>query len=110
MPISIFGNRTLEKLYFSSENQPTVPAVAVMKESGVIGHVPYNISSALSMFLRQECNLQVVWANHVHSKTSTNHTVATGERTFVIQVCRLTVHTTLYMYMRYDCYALPTVH
>ena len=27
-------------------------AVAVMQETEVVGHVPYNISSALSMFLR----------------------------------------------------------
>ena len=60
MPITIFGNRTLEKLYFSSENQPTNvkerSAVAVMKETEVVGHVPYNISSAISMFLQRECN------------------------------------------------------
>lgn len=31
-------------------------AVAVMKETEVVGHVPYNISSTLSMFLRRECN------------------------------------------------------
>ena len=42
-------------------------------------------------------HLQVVWANHLHSTTSTNHTVATRERTFVIQAreflwFRLTVH------------------
>ena len=71
-------------------------AVAVMKETEVVGHVPYNISSGLSMFLRRDCSrcrlwdgsamhLQVVWANHLHSTTSTNHTVATRERTFVIQ-------------------------
>ena len=29
-------------------------AVAVMKETEVVGHVPYNISSALSMFLRRD--------------------------------------------------------
>ena len=31
-------------------------AVAVMQETEVVGHVPYNISSALSMFLRRDCN------------------------------------------------------
>ena len=31
-------------------------AVAVMKETEVVGHVPYNISSDLSMFLRRDCN------------------------------------------------------
>ena len=31
-------------------------AVAVMKKTEVVGLVPYNISSALSMLLRQECN------------------------------------------------------
>lgn len=31
-------------------------AVAVMKETEVVGHVPYNISSAVSMFLRRDCN------------------------------------------------------
>ena len=31
-------------------------AVAVLKETEIVGHVPYNISSALSMFLRRECN------------------------------------------------------
>ena len=35
------------------KREPTnLSAVAVMKESGVIGHIPYNISSALSMFLQ----------------------------------------------------------
>lgn len=29
--------------------------VAVTKEIEVVGHVPFNISSTLSMFLRQEC-------------------------------------------------------
>lgn len=81
-----------------------------MKEIEVVGHVPYNISSGLSMFLRQDCNkgfaevtgncvnrgagygMEVpciyrlyIWANHLHSTTSTNHTVATRERIFVIQ-------------------------
>ena len=42
-------------------------------------------------------HLQFVWANHLHSTTSTNHTVATRERTFVIQAreflwFRLSVH------------------
>lgn len=31
-------------------------AVAVTKETEVVGHVPYNISSALSMFLQRDCN------------------------------------------------------
>ena len=31
-------------------------AVAVMKETDIVGHVPYNISSMLSHFLRRECN------------------------------------------------------
>ena len=35
-------------------------AVAVLKETEVVGHVPYNISSALSMFLRRECNKRFV--------------------------------------------------
>ena len=87
-----------------------------MKETEVVGHVPFNISSALSMFLRRECNkgFAEVTGNCVNRgagygvevsciyrlygqpcifKASTNHTVATRERTFVIQVCRLTVHT-----------------
>ena len=35
------------------KREPTnLSAFAVMKESGVIGHIPYNISSALSMFLQ----------------------------------------------------------
>ena len=42
MPISIFGNRTLEKLYLKDRS-----AVAVMKETEVVGDVPYNISSSL---------------------------------------------------------------
>ena len=32
-------------------------AVAVIKETEVVGHVPYNISSTLSMFLRRDCGL-----------------------------------------------------
>ena len=55
MPISIFGNHTLEKLYFSIKREPSNvkdrSAVAVMKETEVVGHVPYNISSAFTMFL-----------------------------------------------------------
>ena len=35
-----------------STNVKDHSAVAVMKETEVVGHVPYNISSALSMFLR----------------------------------------------------------
>ncbi len=31
-------------------------AMAVMKETDIVGHVPYNISSILSHFLRRECN------------------------------------------------------
>ena len=31
-------------------------AVAVMKETEVVGHVPCNMSSTLSMFLQQDCN------------------------------------------------------
>ena len=35
-------------------------AVAVMKETDIVGHVPYNISSMLSHFLRRECNKSFV--------------------------------------------------
>ena len=48
-------------------------------------------------------HLQVVWADQLRSKTSTNHTVATRERTSVIQVCRLTGQCVCYFctcYMR----------
>ena len=47
-PIRIFGNRSLEKLYFSSENHNVRDrlAVAVMQEPEVVGHVP-NITSVL---------------------------------------------------------------
>lgn len=31
-------------------------AVAIYKEGDVVGHVPYNISSLLSNFLKRECN------------------------------------------------------
>ena len=34
-------------------------------------------------------HLQAVSANHLHSTTATNHTVATRERTFVLQACSL---------------------
>ena len=43
-----------------SKREPTnlkdCSAVAVMKETEVVGHVPYNISSTLSMFLRRDSN------------------------------------------------------
>ena len=35
-------------------------AVAVMKETDIVGHVPYNISSKLTHFLRRECNKSFV--------------------------------------------------
>ena len=35
-------------------------AVAVMKETDIVGQVPYNISSMLSHFLRRECNKSFV--------------------------------------------------
>ena len=35
-------------------------AVAVMKETDIVGHVPYNISSMLSHFLRREYNKSFV--------------------------------------------------
>lgn len=38
------------------DNLKDSSAVAVMKETEIVGHIPYNISSALSMFLRRECN------------------------------------------------------
>ena len=47
-----------EMLLFKRE--PTNPkdslAVAVMKEAEIVGHVPYNITSLLSNFLRRDCN------------------------------------------------------
>ena len=35
-------------------------AVAIMKEGQVVGHVPYNICSLLSNFLRRDCNKGLV--------------------------------------------------
>jgi hypothetical protein len=33
-----------------------VSAVAVCKENDIVGHVPFNISSLISQFLRRDCN------------------------------------------------------
>ena len=42
------------------KREPTNPkdslAVAVMKEDEIVGHVPYNITSMLSSFLRRDCS------------------------------------------------------
>ena len=41
--------------------------VAVIKETDIVGHVPYNISSMLPHFLRRECNkgfVQVIGNNY----------------------------------------------
>jgi len=42
------------------KREPTNPkdssAVAVMKEDEIVGHVPYNITSLLSTFLKRDCN------------------------------------------------------
>ena len=37
-------------------NEKDMSAVAIHKEGDVVGHVPYNISSLLSNFLKRECN------------------------------------------------------
>ena len=37
-------------------NTMDVSAVAVCKENEIVGHVPFNISSLLSQFLRRDCN------------------------------------------------------
>lgn len=37
-------------------NMKDKSAVAIYKEGDVVGHVPYNISSLLSNFLKRECN------------------------------------------------------
>ena len=37
-------------------NEKDKSAVAIHKEGDVVGHVPYNISSLLSNFLKRECN------------------------------------------------------
>ena len=42
------------------QQEPTNPkdlsAVAVMKEDEIVGHVPYNITSLLSTFLKRDCS------------------------------------------------------
>ena len=43
-------------LKWEPTNVKDCSAVAVMKETKIVGHVPYNISSGLSMFLRWDCN------------------------------------------------------
>ena len=37
-------------------NAMDVSAVAVCKENDIVGHVPFNISSLISQFLRRDCN------------------------------------------------------
>ena len=37
-------------------NTMDVSAVAVCKENEIVGHVPFNISSLISQFLRRDCN------------------------------------------------------
>ena len=43
-------------------------AVAIYKEGDIVGHVPYNISSLLSNFLKRECNkcFMEVTGSHVN--------------------------------------------
>ena len=36
-------------------------AVTIIKEGDIVGHVPYNINSLLSNFLKRECNKEVLW-------------------------------------------------
>ena len=37
-------------------NTMDASAVAVCKENEIVGHVPFNISSLISQFLRRDCN------------------------------------------------------
>ena len=38
------------------DNLVDAAAVAVWKEDKIVGHVPYNIASVISQFLRRDCN------------------------------------------------------
>ena len=38
------------------DNLVDASAVAVWKEDKIVGHVPYNIASVISQFLRRDCN------------------------------------------------------
>ena len=60
---------------------------------------------------RSAIHLHAVRANHLHSATSTNHTVATRERTFVIKresFCDLDwLNTICMMYAMRACIVMP---
>ena len=54
----LWTNQVVEILLLKREstNPKDSLAVAVMKEDEIVGHVPYNITSMLSSFLRRDCN------------------------------------------------------
>ena len=60
MFIKIFGLQRLEKyillLRCKPHNIKDKSVVAIMKETDIVGHVPYNISSLLSNFLKRDSN------------------------------------------------------
>ena len=41
------------------DNLVDASAVAVWKEDKIVGHVPYNIASVISQFLKQDCNKEL---------------------------------------------------
>ena len=41
------------------DNLRDVSAIAVWKEDKIVGHVPYNIASVISQFLKQDCNKEL---------------------------------------------------
>ena len=63
MHIKKFGDAEIGEMLLlrrEPDNIKDKSAVAVMKETDIVGHVPYNISSMLSHFLRRECNKSFV--------------------------------------------------
>ena len=47
---------TCNTLYMNQSNNCDWNAVAVMKEGQIIGHVPFNLSPIISLFLRRDVN------------------------------------------------------
>ena len=55
--IKTFGTHWLESLHLNCKREPVdSSAVAVWREDEIFGHVPFNIASVLSQFLRRDCN------------------------------------------------------
>ena len=47
----------------NSDNLVDASAVAVWKEDEIVDHMPYNIASVISQFLRRDCNKGFVKVN-----------------------------------------------